>query len=318
MIKQAYLEILEKANENADKLNSIKIEVVKKYKLKKIPTNIELLENLNEKEKARFSEILKTKPVRTLSGVAPIAVMTKPISCKHGKCTFCPGGPGSYFGNVPMSYTGNEPSTMRAIRASYDPYLIVFNRIEQYLLLNQVPDKAEVIIQGGTFPSFPDEYQEDVVKNIFKAMNDFSEMFFDDGKFNFQKFKEFFELPGSIRDESRTKRIQEKILMLKKQCSLEQEQTKNETAKIRCIGLTIETKPDWCFQEHINKMLELGTTRVEVGVQTLYNDILKYTNRGHTIEDSKKSFQLLKDSFLKITAHMMLGLPKSNKEKDII
>ena len=73
---------------------------------------------------------------------------------------------------------------MRAIRANYDSYLIVFNRLEQYILLNQIPDKAEVIIQGGTFCSFPRDYQEEVIKYTFKALNDFSEIFFENNKFN--------------------------------------------------------------------------------------------------------------------------------------
>src|SRR3989344_2804181 len=75
---------------------------------------------LNKNSKNNFKRILTSKPIRTLSGVAPIAVMTKPIACKHGKCTFCPGGPNSYFGDVAQSYTGNEPTTMRAIRNFYD------------------------------------------------------------------------------------------------------------------------------------------------------------------------------------------------------
>ena len=165
-------EILQQLELGKD-LEKIKKDIAKKYKLKKFPTNIEILSVLDEKEKEFYKSCLVSKPTRTISGVAPIAVMTKPLACKHGKCTFCPGGPGSNFGDVPQSYTGNEPSTMRAIRASYDPYLIVFNRLEQYILLNQVPEKAEVIIQGGTFPSFEKEYQEEVIKYILKAMNDF-------------------------------------------------------------------------------------------------------------------------------------------------
>ena len=317
-MKQACLEILETAtkdNKNdKDSFNSIKLKVSKKYKLKKIPTNIEILEHLSEKQKSKFSELIKTKPVRTISGVAPIAVMTKPISCKHGKCTFCPGGPGSYFGDMPMSYTGNEPSTMRAIRAHYDPYLIVFNRLEQYILLNQVPEKAEVIIQGGSFPSFPKEYQEEIVKYIFKAMNDFSEIFFIGEKLNFSKFKKFFELPGSIENAERTKSIQEKILKSKKECSLEKEQLRNEISKIRCIGLTIETKPDWGLLEHGNEMLTLGCTRIELGIQSVYNEVLKKTNRGHTIKDTINSIRILKDLGFKINAHYMLGLYKYGKE----
>ena len=303
--------------QNKSDLNKVKLQLVKKFKFNKIPSNIEILEHLNEKSKNAFKKILTSKPIRTLSGVAPIAVMTMPIPCKHGKCTFCPGGPKSFFGDVPMSYTGNEPSTMRALRANYDPYLIVFNRLEQYILLNQVPEKTEVIIQGGTFTSFNEEYQDYVIKFIFKAFNDFSEIFFINGILNLNKFNEFFELPGNVNDKNRTKKIQEKVLKLKNDCNLIEEQKKNETSKIKCVALTIETKPDWCKQKEINKSLELGTTRVELGVQTLYDDILKKANRGHTLNDTIQAIELLKDSFLKTNFHIMPGLPNSDKDKDL-
>ncbi len=299
-------------------VESIKKDLAKKYKLSKVPTNIEILEELDDSQKTLYKNFLITKPVRTLSGVAPLAVMTKPIACKHGKCTFCPGGLDSFFGDVPQSYTGNEPSTMRAIRANYDPYLIVFNRLEQFTLLGQVPEKCEVIIQGGTFCSFPKEYQEEVIKYTLKGMNDFSDMFFINDKFDFEKFKDFFELPGKIKDVSRTNSIHNKLLNIKGKTSVDVEQLRNETAKIRSTALVIETKPDWCKEEEINEILKLGTTRVELGIQTLNDNILKITNRGHNLQDSKEAIQLLKDSFLKITFHMMPGLPKTTKEEDIL
>src|SRR3989338_4952590 len=298
-------------------LNKIKLSVVRKNKFNKIPSNIEILEHLNEKDREKFRNLLTSKPIRTLSGVAPIAVMTMPIACKHGKCTFCPGGPNSYYGNIPMSYTGNEPSTMRSIRANYDPYLIVFNRLEQYILLNQVPEKTEVIIQGGTFTSFPVDYQDYVVKYTLKAMNDFSEIFFENDRFNFAKFKEFFELGGTINNKERTQRIHEKLSKIKGEANLEREKIRNEYAKIRCVVMNIETKPDWCFEPHLNQMLKLGTTRVEIGVQSLFNEILKITNRGHSLEDTKRAMQLTKDCFLKTCGHLMIGLPKTTEEMDI-
>lgn len=315
-MEQAVQELLQKLKPGID-LESVKRDICKKHKISKFPSNIEILEELNEEQKQFYKNFLITKPVRTMSGVAPLAVMTKPIPCSHGKCTFCPGGPKSIFGDVPQSYTGNEPSTMRAIRANYDTYLIVFNRLEQYILLNQIPEKTEVIIQGGTFCSFPKDYQEEVIKYTFKAMNDFSEMFFENNKFNFSKFKDFFELPGTIKNKERTKRIQEKLLKIKRKANLEKEQLRNETAKIRSTALVIETKPDWCKQEEINEILRLGTTRVELGIQTLKENVLKITNRGHNLQDTKEAIQLLKDSFLKITLHMMPGLPQTTKEEDI-
>ena len=136
-MKQEIKELIKELEPGID-IEKLKQRISRKYHLPKFPSNIEILSELNEKEKETYKNYLITKPMRTLSGVAPLAIMTKPIACKHGKCTFCPGGPKSVFGDTPQSYTGNEPSTMRAIRANYDSYLIVFNRLEQYFLLNQL------------------------------------------------------------------------------------------------------------------------------------------------------------------------------------
>ena len=206
---------------------------------------------------------------------------------------------------------------MRSIRNKFDAYLQVFNRLEQYSLLNQTPEKVELIVMGGTFPSYPEEYQDKFIKDALKAMNDFGLMFFKEDKFDFETFKEFFELPSDIYSKERIQRIQDKLQKLKGSTSLEQEQLINETTKIRCCVLNIETKPDICKEDHINQLLKLGTTRVELGIQTLNNHILKITNRGHSVEDSINATQLLRDSFLKVCYHMMQGLPESTKEEDI-
>ncbi|MEM7825806.1 MAG: tRNA uridine(34) 5-carboxymethylaminomethyl modification radical SAM/GNAT enzyme Elp3 [Candidatus Aenigmatarchaeota archaeon] len=96
--------------------------------------------------------------------------------------------------------------------------------------------------------------------------------------------------------------------------SLEEAIRLNEKGKIRCSGLTIETRPDFCFEEHINQMLKLATTRVEVGVQSIYPEVLKKTNRIHSIKDVIKATQLAKDSCLKCTWHIMPGLFTSFEE----
>ena len=291
-------------------LNKVKIELARNLHLSKLPKNTELF--------IRNPELnIKTKPVRTISGVAPIAIMTYPENCKHGSCTFCPGGVGSYFSDVPKSYTGNEPASMRAIRNKFDPYLQVFNRLEHYILMKHMPNKVELIIMGGTFPSYEISYQDEFITYALKAMNDFSDMFFEDNELNFNKFKEFFMLPHEVKNKEITNNVQGKLLEIKGISTLEQEQLKNETSKIRCTVINVETKPDWFFIPHLNQMLKLGTTRVEIGVQTLYDEILKITNRGHTLEDTKKAIQLTKDSFLKTCMHMMVGLPKTTEEMDI-
>ena len=102
---------------------------------------------------------------------------------------------------------------------------------------------------GGTFTATEKEYQEEFIYGIFKALNDFSDLFFLNDEFDFSKFKEFFELPGDMHDKEREQHIQQKSLKLKNkdQLSLEEEQERNETSNVRCVALCIETKPDWGF-----------------------------------------------------------------------
>jgi len=313
------IERIKQEKPDKHRLNQLKIELCTKHKLKNMPTDIQILMNAKPKDLDLLKEFLITKPTRTISGVAVIAVMSAPFACPHGRCIYCPGGPNSFFGNVPQSYTGNEPSTMRGIRNDYDSYRIVFNRLEQYVVIGQNPEKAEVIIMGGTFPSFGEEYKEDFVRNIFKAMNDFSNEFYKNGKFDLKAFKDFFELPGEVADKERQEHIKRKVLELKEKNkkTLIEEKKINETSNIRCVGLTIETKPDWGLLKHGNEMLDFGTTRIELGIQTVFNDVLQKVNRGHDLATSKESIRILKDLGFKLNFHMMPGLPDVTYEQDL-
>lgn len=304
LYKELYEEIEKKNIHTIDEVLKLRRELCRKYKPKVLPSIIQILMHAN-KEQFEKLKFLVMKPMRTQSGVTPIALMTKPSNCPHGKCIMCPGGLGSHFGDVPQSYTGAEPSTMRSMRNNYDPYLTVFNRLEQFFLLNQSCEKVELIIQGGTFPALPEKYQNEFIMYSLKAMNDFN--------FTYDEFKDFFELPNEITPQ-RTKRINSKILAMKGTSTLEVEQKRNETAKIRCVGLTIETKPDWSKEEHANLMLNQGCTRVELGVQTTDDKVLQIINRGHTVNDTKEAFRILKDLGFKIHAHMMLGLPQDKND----
>ncbi len=314
---QKLIEAIKTGTVDKKDIHKLKTTLAKEYKIKQIPTNIEILMNAKEEDLEILKKYLASKATRTLSGVTPVAVMTMPNFCPHGKCTMCPGGPGSFFGDVPMSYTGHEPATMRGMRAGYDSYIQVFNRLEQYILMGHSVDKIDLIIMGGTFPATPKEYQENFVVDCFMAMNDFSETFFKKGVIDIVKFKQFFELPHNVDDKKRGERIQKKILILKKKSTLEQEHKRNETAKIRCIGLTIETKPDWGLVEQGNELLRLGCTRIELGVQTLHDDVLKKINRGHTLKETKDSIRTLKDLGFKLNFHFMIGLPLMTRERDI-
>ncbi len=312
---QELFQLLKEKQLTKEQLAKAKMRLAKKHHLNKIPTDIDIL--LHTDGTQLFEGILLTKPIRSISGVTPIAIMTKPYPCPHGRCTFCPGGPGSVFGDVPQSYTGKEPATMRALRAGFDSYLQVFNRLEQYVVTGHVPQKCEVIVMGGTFPAMPREYLEHFIASAYKAMNDFSALFFHDKSFDFVRFKEFFLLPGDVRDAQRTMQIQEKMRAICSEIiSLKEEQERNENSNIKCIGLTVETKPDFASADIGKWLLTLGCTRIELGVQSVYDSALALTNRGHTVADSIKAIHELRDLGFKLNFHYMLGLPGVSKEME--
>jgi|TARA_B100001964_G_C14247278_1_gene608081 elongator complex protein 3 len=319
------VELIKKKKPSKKQIAIEKTRLCRKYHFKKIPTDIEIMLHADIKDIQKIRKFILTKPVRTISGVAVVAIMSKPFPCPHikkgfGPCIYCPGGPKSVFGTVPQSYTGKEPATRRAIRNKFDSYLQVINRLEQYIVSGHVLDKIELIIMGGTFPSFPKAYQENFIKYAFKAMNDFSSLFVNkDSNLNVIKFKEFFQLPGNIADKKRTKDIHNKLLKIKnsRKTTLEKEQIKNEKSDIRCVGLTIETRPDYGKLKQGNEMLRLGCTRVELGIQTVYDKVLEKIQRGHSVKDSIESTRILKDLGFKINYHVMPGLPGITKKQDL-
>ncbi|HIQ51543.1 MAG TPA: tRNA uridine(34) 5-carboxymethylaminomethyl modification radical SAM/GNAT enzyme Elp3 [Nautiliaceae bacterium] len=329
-------------------INKIKNELAKKYKLSKPLKNYLILANLDEEKREKLRPYLLLKPTRTLSGVSVIAIMTKPFPCPHGRCIFCPGGKESFFGDTPNSYTGKEPSTMRAILNDYNPFLIVWNRLYQYIIVGHKPTKIEGIIQGGTFLYDPISYQLFVIYMIYKALNLFSKYFYTENSINYDYFMDFFPLEKekAVFEESKERILkllinelenegfklktknffdlereflnfieknQEKIKYL-----IEKEKTINESSSlIKLVALTIETKPDWAKEEDINKMLFYGTTRVELGVQTTIERVLKLNNRGHSVKDNIEATARLKDSSFKITYHIMPGLYGQTREEDL-
>lgn len=319
-MQESFLEELQNRVKH-DKIHSkhefmkLKVELARKYKLTNFPSVISILTSLPKEDREVFLKFLSIKPTRTVSGVAPVAIMTKPMACPpQAKCTFCPGGPKSVFGDVPKSYTGNEPASMRAARNVFSGYAQVMNRLEQYSLMNQSTEKIELIIMGGTFLYYPRAYQDQFVTESLQAMNDFSEMFWKGDELDFDAFKDFFELPSSVKDSDRAKKVLQKVLSSRKDSSLEREQKRNETAHTRCVALVVETRPDTCSESDIDQMLKLGTTRVELGIQSLSDDILLKVERGHSVQESIDATKMLKDSFLKACHQIMPGLYQSVDE----
>ncbi|MDD1691902.1 MAG: tRNA uridine(34) 5-carboxymethylaminomethyl modification radical SAM/GNAT enzyme Elp3, partial [Methanoregula sp.] len=149
---------------------SVKIDICRKYGLTEVPKNSAILAFASAHDRAILRKILLVKPTRTLSGVAPVAVMTSPAPCPHGKCLPCPGGPDHPF-KSPQSYTGEEPAALRAREHNYDPFAQVHARLEQFEMLGHNVEKAELIVMGGTMTARTPVYQENFVSRCIEAMN---------------------------------------------------------------------------------------------------------------------------------------------------
>lgn len=157
-------------------LSKIKAEVSKKHKLAYIPKLVDIIAAVPEEYKARLLPYIKAKPVRTASGVAVVAVMSKPHRCPHialtgNVCVYCPGGPDSDFEYSTQAYTGYEPTSMRAIRARYHPYSQTRGRVDQLKRLGHSVDKVEFIVMGGTFMSLDADYKDYFIRNLHDALS---------------------------------------------------------------------------------------------------------------------------------------------------
>lgn len=261
-------------------LNKMKTKTAAKYGLASQPRLVDIIAAVPPHYRKILIPKLKAKPVRTASGIAVVAVMCKPHRCPHisftgNICIYCPGGPDSDFEYSTQSYTGYEPTSMRAIRARYDPFLQTRHRIEQLKQLGHSVDKVEFIVMGGTFMALPEEYRDYFIRSLHDALSGHT-----------------------------SNNIHEAIKY-------------SERSFTKCVGITIETRPDYCMKRHLSDMLTYGCTRLEIGVQSVYEDVARDTNRGHTVKAACESFHLAKDSGFKVVTHMMPDLPNVGLERDI-
>lgn len=274
---------LMKAYDAGDTLNlsKLKAEAAKKYKIQGIPRLSDILQSIPISHRNKLLPYLKSKPVRTASGVAVVAVMSKPHRCPHINytnghvCVYCPGGPDSDFEYSTQAYTGYEPTSMRAIRARYDPYSQAKGRVAQLKGIGHEVDKVEYIVMGGTFMSLDKSYKDFFIRSLHDALSG-----------------------------HHSNSVEEAI------CYSEQSTTK-------CIGITIETRPDYCLKPHLDEMLSYGCTRIEIGVQSIYESVARETNRGHTVAAVCNSFHLAKDCGFKVVTHMMPDLPNTGLDRDL-
>ncbi len=268
----------------------LKKKLSKMYKLP-IPTNADLRDRYNKllrnkkiKKSEKFEKLLLSRAIRTESGVAVVAVLTKAYPCP-GKCIYCPSEK-----DMPKSYLSNEPAVMRAIDAKFDPYRQVQNRLRSLELNGHQTDKIELIIMGGTFSYLPKNYQKKFITECFRAANDY---------------------PKKVR---KVLKVHKVIKSLDKE--LLKEQKKNEKAKHRIIGLTLETRPDFIDEKEILNFRNLGCTRVELGLQSIFDDILKINRRSHPVQSTREATKILKDAGFKINYHIMPGLYGSTPKRD--
>ncbi|XP_064197140.1 elongator complex protein 3 isoform X2 [Anguilla rostrata] len=157
-------------------LNKVKTKTSAKYGLSAQPRLVDIIAALPQHYRRTLLPKLKAKPIRTASGIAVVAVMCKPHRCPHisftgNICVYCPGGPDSDFEYSTQSYTGYEPTSMRAIRARYDPYLQTRHRVEQLKQLGHSVDKVEFIVMGGTFMALAEEYRDFFIRNLHDALS---------------------------------------------------------------------------------------------------------------------------------------------------
>jgi len=229
-------------------------------------------------------------PARSRSGVVVVAIQSEPEQSCPADCHYCSNetiANGAKI-DMPRSYTSESPSSLRAIRNGFDALKQVIDRMSSLYYQGHDISKVEIMILGGTWSNYPEEYKQLFIRDIFHAINNF------------------------IMDAPKTAKYTEQ-----KRLSLKEEQKINETSKLRVVGLTIETRPDWINLEEIVSLRNLGVTRVQIGIQHTNNKILKKVNRGHTIEDSMAAIKLLKYNGFKIVAHFMPDLYGSSPGDDI-
>eukprot|EP00659_Diplonema_papillatum_P011947 gene11947-18433_t len=229
-------------------------------------------------------KVLVTKASKSQSGVLVITVLTSPtpsvpggkpqnFSCKWD-CHYCPNQPGQ-----PRSYLRDEPAVRRANQNQFDPVLQFADRASVLAMNGHPCDKVELLVLGGTWHSYPLDYQEAFVRDLFYAANT-------------------FQLPRRHR------------------MSLEEEQKENEGAACKIIGLTLETRPDCINEDELRRLRRYGCTRVQIGLQHTDPGVLTLVNRGHDVNAAIEAIRLLKDSCYKLDVHLMPNLPGTNPALD--
>jgi elongator complex protein 3 len=294
-------------------------------------------------------ERIRPKPIRSSSGVTPVTILTKPYPCP-GECIFCPNDV-----RMPKSYLSDEPGAQRAEQNSFDPYLQTYTRMRAYYNTGHPTDKIEMIILGGTWSFYPESYQIWFIKRVFDALNDFGQgvayaeqraaeveaVLKASSQLHPDNNTPDVVVSGSYLTRSYNQIVQD-IYHAEMQRSREQaaaiggglrERTPvdefatwgeleavhraNEEAACRCVGLVVETRPDHISVEEVLRIRRLGGTKVQIGFQSLNDEVLRLNKRGHDVAATRRAVNLLRQAGFKIHGHLMPNLYGSDPEADI-
>jgi len=285
----------------------------------------------------RFLALVQMKPRRTASGVATITVITKPWTCT-GTCLFCPCDV-----RMPKSYLHAEPACQRAERNWFDPYLQVSARLHTLIQMGHATDKVELIVLGGTFDDYPSGYRLWFMRELFRALNDGDTPLASRAAAD---RRQRYADAGIAQDDAslaaQTRECQEQVTHGSRSFNeaieqlyrhdgrwqrvsqwqhatweeLECEQRRNEQAAHRCVGLVVETRPALATPENLRALRRMGCTKVQVGVQSLDEELLACNGRATSADDVRRTFELLRLFGFKIHSHFMVNLPGATPDGD--
>ncbi len=244
---------------------------------------------------------IRMKPVRTLSGVTTVTVLTKPYPCP-GNCIFCPTEECE-----PKSYLSDEPGARRALQNNFDPFAQVTSRLQALSAVGHPTDKIELLILGGTFSAYRKDYQAWFVWRCFQALNQ----------------KTIPSLPGAdlsvtggnlaslALQTDPTPPVEETM------DRLDAEHDVNTFSAHRNVGLVFETRPDEITYGELAWLRSLGATKLQIGAQSLDDHILELNKRGHTVERTIRAMLRLRAAGYKIVLHWMPNLLGATPESDV-
>ena len=252
-------------------------------------------------EDAPLLERIRMKPMRTLSGVTTVTVLTKPYPCP-GKCIFCPTDV-----RMPKSYLPDEPGAMRGLEYQFDPYAQVRSRIEQLRSVGHPTDKIELLILGGTWSSYRRDYQEWFIKRCFDAMTNMAPALPEAHR---DGVSGLTNAPGGVHSKPPG------AIQTVEEGELINAHSLNETAPHRNVGLVIETRPDEITPDELQWLRKLGVTKVQMGAQSLDDHVLEINKRGHDVDCTRRATALLRAAGFKIVLHWMPNLLGASPESD--